>query len=312
MAKARKRIMRSKSNSEEAIDHRNALLYPIGYDDAALGRPLVGVINSWNELNPGHFQFKIVVDAIKAAIIEAGATPFEIPITGICDGICSNTPGDRYTLPSRDLVSMEIESMVEGNQLDGMILLGSCDKVVPGMLMAVLRLNLPAVLFTGGYMKPGCHQGRMLTITHQKQAYASYSAGTMSREDYKGVVHGACPTTGACPFMGTANTMCCVAEVLGLALPGNASLEAESPAWNAMASEAGRTLVRLVRDDVRPRDLVDRRAIENAIRFVLATAGSTNAFLHLPAMAAELGLDLDPRSVRPVEPIDAVAGDDLS
>lgn len=159
--------MRTQDFSEEAIDHRNALLFAMGHKEEDTTKPYVGIVNSWNELNPGHFHFKSVIEGIKTAIREAGGLPLEIPVTGICDGICSNTPGDRYTLPSRDLVSAEVESMVEGNQLDGMILLASCDKVVPGMVMAVNRLNLPSVMFTGGYMQPGSYKGKMITLTHQ-------------------------------------------------------------------------------------------------------------------------------------------------
>jgi len=155
--------LRSQSFSEEAIDHRKALLFPMGFAEKDMERPLIGVINPWNELNPGQFHFKSVIGIVKTSIYNSGGLPLEIPITGICDGICSNTPGDRYTLPSRDLVSAEIESMVEGNQLDAIVFLGSCDKVVPGILMAVNRLNLPSLIFTGGYMQPGFLNEKMIT-----------------------------------------------------------------------------------------------------------------------------------------------------
>ncbi|MCL2000010.1 MAG: dihydroxy-acid dehydratase, partial [Planctomycetes bacterium] len=219
--------------------------------------------------------------------------PIELPITGICDGIPSNTPGDRYTLPSRDLVSAEIESQVDGNQLDAMLLLGSCDKVVPGMLMAVNRLNLPALIFTGGYMQPGRANGKMVTLTHTKQSYAAYKCGLITREAYKEVVRNACPTTGACPFMGTANTMCAFAEVLGLSLPGNASVAANSPEWRQMARDAGRRVVELVRENWRPLDHIHRENYLNAIRYVMAIGGSTNSVLHMPAVARQAGIALE-------------------
>ena len=284
--------MRTQNFSEEAIDHRNALLFAMGIKEEDTTKPYIGIVNSWNELNPGHFHFKCVVEDIKAAVRKAGGLPLEIPVTGICDGICSNTPGDRYTLPSRDLVSAEVESMVEGNQLDGMILLASCDKVVPGMVMAVNRLNLPSVLFTGGYMQPGNYQGRMITLTHTKQSYAAYKGGLMSREDYKGIVRNACPTTGACPFMGTANTMCAMAEVLGLSLPGNASVAANSDEWKRMARESGELVVGLVRKDWKPNVHITRDSYLNVVKYVMATGGSTNTVLHLPAVARQAGIQI--------------------
>ena len=284
--------MRTQSFSEEAIDHRNALLYAMGIKEEDTKKPYVGIINSWNDLNPGHYHFKTVIEDIKEAIRKAGGLPLEIPVTGICDGICSNTPGDRYTLPSRDLVSAEVESMVEGNQLDGMVLLASCDKVVPGMIMAVNRLNLPSVVFTGGYMQPGKFKGKIVTLTHTKQAYAAYMDGIISREDYKGIVNNACPTTGACPFMGTANTMCAMAEVLGLSLPGNASVAANSDEWREMARESGRLIVDLIKKDWRPLDNITYDAYMNMVKYVMATGGSTNTVLHLPAVAKQAGFTI--------------------
>ena len=284
--------MRTQDFSEEAIDHRNALLFAMGLKEADTTKPYVGIVNSWNELNPGHFHFKSVVEDIKTAIRKAGGLPLEIPVTGICDGICSNTPGDRYTLPSRDLVSAEVESMVEGNQLDGMILLASCDKVVPGMVMAVNRLNLPSVMFTGGYMQPGSYKGKMITLTHTKQSYAAYKGGMMSREDYKGVVRNACPTTGACPFMGTANTMCAMAEVLGLSIPGNASVAANSEEWKQMARESGELIVELIKKDWKPKEHITMESYMNFIKYVMATGGSTNTVLHLPAVAKQAGFKI--------------------
>ncbi|MDL2324712.1 dihydroxy-acid dehydratase [Ruminococcaceae bacterium OttesenSCG-928-A16] len=285
--------MRSQSFSEEAIDHRNALLYPMGVRPEDTTRPQIAIINAWNELNPGHYQFKTVIEDIKKAIYDAGGLPIELPITGICDGICSNTPGDRYTLPSRDVVAIEIESQVEGNQLDGMIMLGSCDKVVPGMMMAANLLNLPAVIFTGGYMQPGHYNGKMITLTHTKQAFAAWQAGSITREDYKGVVQNACPTTGACPFMGTANTMCAFAEVLGYSLPGNASVAANSAEWKEMAKAAGAKVVELVQKDWRPKEHIAEKNYLNAIAYIMATGGSTNSVLHMPAVAQQAGIALN-------------------
>ena len=156
--------------NEESLDNRNALLYAMGVGEEDAKRPIIGIINTWNEMNPGHFPFdKELVRELKEEIYGAGGLALELPITGICDGMCSNTPGDRYTLPTRDLVSSEVETVAELNGLEGMIMLATCDKVVPGMVMGALRVNIPTVMFTGGYMAARHYQGRMLTLTHTKQ-----------------------------------------------------------------------------------------------------------------------------------------------
>ena len=278
--------------NEESIDHRNALLYAMGVSAEKAKRPVIGIVNSWNEMNPGHFHFKDVVQEIKDEIDQAGGLARELPVMGICDGICSNTPGDRYTLPSRDLLAAEVETTAELNMLDGMILLGSCDKVIPGMLMGIMRVNIPAVMFTGGYMEPGSHHGKMITLTHQKQAYAAYIAGDMSREDYKDVVSNACPTPGICPFMGTANTMCAAAEILGFSPDGNAGVKAQSPEWHEMARQAGRKIVQLVKEEIRPLNVINETNFENLVRYMMATGGSTNSILHIPAIARQAGINI--------------------
>ncbi|HYH03762.1 MAG TPA: dihydroxy-acid dehydratase, partial [Bacillota bacterium] len=280
--------------NEESLDHRNALLYAMGVSSEQAKRPVIGIVNSWNEMNPGHFHFKDVIQEIKEEIEKAGGLARELPVLGICDGICSNTPGDRYTLPTRDLVSSEVETAAELNMLDGMILLASCDKVVPGMLMGIMRVNIPAVMFTGGYMAPGNHNGKMITLTHTKQAYAAYIAGDISQEEYKEIVARACPTPGACPFMGTANTMCATAEILGFSPDGNASVRAQSPEWHQMAREAARKIVQLVKEEVRPLDVVGKENYENLVRYMMATGGSTNSLLHIPAIARQAGIEITP------------------
>jgi dihydroxy-acid dehydratase len=282
--------------NEESLDHRNALLFAMGVTDEEVKRPIIGIINSWNEMNPGHFQFKSVVDDIKKEIYDAGALARELPTLGVCDGICSNTSGDRYTLPTRDLVSSEVETLAELNKLDGMILLSSCDKIVPGMIMGILRSNIPSVMFTGGYMLPGSHNGKMITLTHTKQAYAAYIAGDMSRDEYKDIVRHACPTPGICPFMGTANTMCATAEILGFSPHGNASVRAEGEEWREMARNAARRIVRLVKSETRPLDVVNATSFENVIAYMMATGGSTNSILHIPAMAKQAGIEISPES----------------
>lgn len=283
--------------NEESLDHRNALLYAMGISEEDAKRPVIGLVNSWNEMNPGHFPFdKTVIQEMKDEIYKAGGLALELPVTGICDGICSNTPGDRYTLPARDLVSSEVEMVAELNMLEGMVIMATCDKVVPGMLMGAFRVNIPTTMLTGGYMAAGCYEDRMLTLTHTKQAYAAYVEGDMSREEYKAIVRHACPTPGACPFMGTANTMCAMAEILGFSPHGNASVRSQSEKWHQMAREAARKVVEAVKEEKRPSDFVTQKSLENVVRYMMATGGSTNSLLHIPALTRQMGFDITPET----------------
>lgn len=281
--------------NEESLDHRNTLLYAMGVSEEDAKRPVIGIINAWNEMNPGHYPFqKDLVEGIKREIYKNGCLALELPVSGVCDGICSNTEGDRYTLPARDLVSSEVETVAEANMLEGMILLASCDKVVPGMIMGALRVNIPVVMFTGGFMAPGEYKGKMITLTHTKQAYAAYIAGDITEADYKGIVKNACPTPGACPFMGTANTMCATAEILGFSPHGNACVRSQTEEWYEMGMTAARKIAELVKKEIRPLDIIKRENFENAIRYVMATGGSTNSILHIPAMAKMAGIEITP------------------
>jgi dihydroxy-acid dehydratase len=282
--------------NEESLDHRNALLYAMGVQEEDAKRPVIGIVNSWNEMNPGHFPFKDVIEEIKQEVYAAGGLALELPVTGICDGICSNTPGDRYTLPARDLVSSEVETVAELNMLEGMVLLATCDKVVPGMLMGAMRVNIPTVMLTGGFMAAGRLGGKMLTLTHTKQAYAAYIGGDIARDEYKSVVRNACPTPGACPFMGTANTMCATAEVLGFTPHGNASVRSQTPLWREMAKAVGRRVVEGVRNQERPLDFITEESFLNVVRYMMATGGSTNSLLHIPAIARQAGVDISPET----------------
>ena len=282
--------------NEESLDHRNTLLYAMGISEEDAKRPVIGLVNTWNEMNPGHFPFKDVIAEMKEEIYQAGGIALELPISGICDGICSNTPGDRYTLPARDLVSSEVETVAELNMLEGMVIMATCDKVVPGVVMGALRVNIPTVMFTGGYMAAGRYNEKMLTLTHTKQAYAAYIAGDISREDYKEIVKHACPTPGACPFMGTANTMCAMAEVLGLTPHGNASVRSQSPEWHEMARSAARKVMEAVHQELRPQDFINQESFENVVRYMMATGGSTNSLLHIPAIARQIGCDITPET----------------
>ena len=283
--------------NEESLDHRNTLLYAMGISEEDAKRPIIGLLNTWNEMNPGHFPFdKELIAEMKKEIYQAGGLALELTISGICDGICSNTPGDRYTLPARDMVSSEVETVAELNMLEGMVMMATCDKVVPGMLMGALRVNIPTVMMTGGYMAAGHYQGRMLTLTHTKQAYAAYIAGDMSEEDYKGIVRNACPTPGACPFMGTANTMCAMAEILGFSPHGAASCRSQTEKWHELARQAARQIMEAWKQEIRPSDILNKSSFENVVRYMMATGGSTNSVLHIPAIARQIGIDITPET----------------
>ncbi len=283
--------------NEESLDHRNTLLYAMGISEEDAKRPIIGLLNTWNEMNPGHFPFdKELIAEMKKEIYQAGGLALELPISGICDGICSNTPGDRYTLPARDMVSSEVETVAELNMLEGMVMMATCDKVVPGMLMGALRVNIPTVMMTGGYMAAGHYQGRMLTLTHTKQAYAAYIAGDMSEEDYKGIVRNACPTPGACPFMGTANTMCAMAEILGFSPHGAASCRSQTEKWHELARQAARQVMEAWKQEIRPSDILNKSSFENVVCYMMATGGSTNSVLHIPAIARQIGIDITPET----------------
>jgi len=285
-------MLRSQSIGVESIAHRVALLRAEGFGREATSRPMIAVFNSWNEANPGHFHLNGVAQAVKDGIWSAGGLPLEMPVTGICDGMCSNHPGDRYTLPSRDLLAAEIETMAEGNWVDGIAMLGTCDKVVPGMLQAAARLDLPSIMVTGGYMQPGDFHGEMVTISATKEKYPALLDGRLTQEEYDHLVDVACPGAGACPFMGTANTMCALAEALGLSLPGNSTVSATDGRLLRLAREAGERVVAMVREGVTARRMINSHGIENAIRAQMAFGGSTNAIMHLLAIAREADVRL--------------------
>ena len=284
--------------NRESLDHRNALLYAMGISEEDAKRPIIGLINTWNEMNPGHFPFdKELMREMKEVIYAAGGLALELPISGVCDGICSNTAGDRYTLPARDLVSSEVETVAELNCLEGMIMMATCDKVVPGMIMGALRVNIPTVVFTGGYMAAGhTRDGRMITLTHGKQAYAAHVAGMITEEEYEDVIRHSCPTPGACPFMGTALTMCGMAEMLGMSPHGNASVRSQSEKWHAMARDAAQKIMEAWEKNIRPRDFITKETFENVIRYMMATGGSTNSLMHVPAAARQMDIDITPET----------------
>jgi dihydroxy-acid dehydratase len=270
-----------------------ALYKSMGYSDYDLDRPLIGVANSWNLLVPGHANLRQVSECVKQGIRQAGGTPVEFGVIAACDGIANGHDGMHCILPTRELIANDVEMMIQAHRLDGVVLLGSCDKIVPGMLMAAARLDVPAIMVVGGPMLGGCDfDGRASDVTSILEALGMLRAGKIDEATYNKLEDCAAPGFGSCSFLGTANTMCCVAEALGLCLPGTATIPAAYADRLRAAKESGRQIIRLVEQGITALQIIDRKAIENAIRVVMAIGGSTNTALHLPAIAYEANCDI--------------------
>ncbi len=270
-----------------------ALFKSMGYSDYDLSRPLVGVANSWNRVVPGHYNLSLVSDYVKQGIAQAGGTPVEFGVIAACDGIANGHTGMHYILPSRELIANDVETMVEAHRLDAVVLLGSCDKIVPGMLMAAARLDIPAILVAGGPAEGGCEfDGRAADTTSLTEGLAMLQTGGIDRATYDRLEDCASPTCGSCSFLGTANTMCCLAEALGMSLPGSATIPAMRADRLRAAQESGRRIVEMVHQGIVAGDIITKKALENAIRLNAAIGGSTNAILHLLALAYEVGVEL--------------------
>ncbi len=260
----------------------------MAYSDYDLARPMIGIANSWNRVVPGHYNLNLVSDYVKQGIFQAGGTPVEFGVMAACDGIAQGHEGMRYILPTRDLIANSIELMVEAHRLDGIIMLGSCDKIVPGMLMAAARLDVPAQIVVGGPMEGGCEfDGRASDGTSLTEALGMLREGRISETEFIELENHATPTCGSCSFLGTANTMCCVAEAIGMCLPGSATIPATHADRMRSAQAAGRQIVRLVQEGVTARQIINRQGLENGIRLGAAIGGSTNLALHMPAIAYE-------------------------
>ena len=272
---------------------QRALWKSMGYSDYDLARPLIGVANSWNRLVPGHYNLNLVSEYVKQGIFQAGGTPVEFGVIAPCDGIAQGHTGMHYILPSRDLIANDVEMMIQAHQLDAVVLLCSCDKIVPGMLMAAARLDIPAIVVVGGPMDGGCtFDGRAADSTSLTEGLAMLRAGRIDEATYIRLEDCAAPTCGSCSFLGTANTMCCIAEAMGMCLPGSATIPATRSERLRAAQESGRQILELVRQDISARRIITQGSIENAIRVGAAIGGSTNLALHLTAVAYEAGCDL--------------------
>lgn len=270
-----------------------ALLYATGMDEEDLKKPFVGVISSFSEMVPGHTHLDELADYVRQGVIEAGGVPRKSETICICDGLCQGHDGMRYPLPSRDLIADSVEMVVEAHHFDAMVLLASCDKIVPGMLMAAARLNIPTVVVTGGPMMPGTVNGNSLFCSCELREFPGMvSAGTMTAQELRRIEKITLPTAGSCAHLGTANSMGMVTEAIGMSLPGAGTAPAISNQRKQIAKASGRMVMQLLRDEIRPRDILTREALLNGVAAAMATGASTNLTLHLPAIAHEAGVEL--------------------
>lgn len=292
---AKKKKLRSEKSliGQENADIRN-VIKAMGYsdDDLTTKRPMIAIANSWNTLIPGHFNFQQISDQVQKGIHRAGGTAFEFGVIGICDALAKEN--FNYVLPSREVICDSIEVMTGANPIDGIVLLASCDKIVPGVLMAAARLNIPAIVVNGGPMLGGIEfAGRKADATAISEALGMYKNNKISIEEYKTIEDLSCPTCGSCSFMGTANTMCCLTEAMGMSLPDAAAIPAVYADRLRLAERSGEMICHLVQKNITARDIITKESLENAIKVCLAIGGSTNAILHLSALAYEAELDLN-------------------
>ena len=276
----------------ERAPHRS-LFKAMGYTDEELKRPIIGIANSANKVIPGHIHLNEIVEAVKAGIMSAGGTPMEFSTIGICDGIAMGHKGMKYSLASRELIADSVEVMATAYPFDGLVLVPNCDKIVPGMLMAALRVNIPSIMISGGPMLAGYAGGKAIDLITVFEGVGKYASGKITEEELKQIEDEACPGAGSCSGMFTANSMNCISEALGLSLPGNGTIPAPSAKRNRLAKEAGKKVMELVERNILPRDIATEASFRNAIAVEMALGSSTNTVLHLPAIAGEAKIKLD-------------------
>lgn len=303
--------MRKSDNAKKGIEkapHRS-LFYAMGYTDEELERPLVGVCSAKNEIIPGHIELDRIADAVKAGVRMAGGTPIEFPSIGVCDGIAMGHEGMKYSLVTRELIADSIECVARAHQFDALVLIPNCDKITPGMLMAAARLDLPTVVVSGGPMMPGRLHGndktnpyacKNLSLTDMFEAVGSYAAGKITAAQLKEMEHAACPGCGSCSGMFTANSMNCLSEVLGIALPGNGTIPATEGRRIALAKKAGMQVMELFNRGISARKFMTKDSFANALTADMALGCSSNTILHVPAIAHEAGITLDLHTINEI------------
>ncbi len=278
----------------ERAPHRS-LLYALGCTPAEMDKPFIGVINSFSEIVPGHIHLRDIAEAVKAGVRSHGGVPFEVNTIAVCDGLAMNHPGMKYSLPSRELIADSVEIVAEAHAFDALVFIPNCDKIVPGMLMAAVRLNLPAIFISGGPMLRGYLPTEdgfdKVDFSSVPEAVGKVVSGQMTEEELGQLEEIACPGCGSCAGMFTANTMNCLTEVLGMGLPGNGTIPAVDTRRRQLAKEAGRQVMELLASNIRPRDIINKDSIHNAFSVDMALGGSTNSVLHLMAIAHEAGVD---------------------
>ena len=270
-----------------------SLFYAMGYTKEELERPLIGVVSAHSEIVPGHFHLDKIADAVKAGVRMAGGTPILIPAIGVCDGIAMGHIGMKYSLASRELICDSVETMTMAHQLDGLVLIPNCDKIVPGMVMAAVRMNVPAVVCSGGPMLAGTYDGEEVSLSKMFEAVGAYKAGMIDECKLTECETGACPGCGSCAGMYTANSMNCLCEAVGIALPGNGTIPAVSNKRTILAKHAGMAIMELVKKNICARDIINEKSLTNALACDMALGCSSNSVLHLLAIANEAGVSLD-------------------
>jgi dihydroxy-acid dehydratase len=275
----------------EKAPHR-ALLKSLGLEDDDIAKPFIGIANSYTSIVPGHVHLRTIGEAVKDGVLSAGGTPFEFNTIAVCDGLAMGHEGMRYSLPSREIIADSVEIMIQAHRLDGLVMISNCDKVTPGMLMAAARLDIPAIMVTGGPMAAGRLDGKKLSYASLPEALGQVVAGKMNEKELTRLENAACPGCGSCSGMFTANTMACMTEALGMSLPYCGTSLATSAFKLRLARATGKRIVKLVHDDIKPSSILKQEAFENAICLDMALGGSTNTVLHLPAIAKEAGVSL--------------------
>lgn len=283
----------------ERSPHRS-LFRAMGYTDEELARPIVGIVNSKNEIIPGHIHLDTVVEAVKAGVRMAGGTPMEFPAIGVCDGIAMNHEGMKYSLVTRELIADSIEAVSKAHAFDALVMVPNCDKVVPGMLMAAARMDLPTVFVSGGPMLAGRHKGKRLSLTDMFEAVGAVAAGKMEASELDEMECSACPTCGSCSGMFTANSMNCVTEVLGMGLPGNGTIPAVYADRIALAKKAGMAVMTMIEKNITARKIMNEASFNNALAADMALGCSTNTILHLPAIAHEADIKIDLQKINEI------------
>ena len=277
----------------DACAPQRSLFYALGLTEEELNQPLIGVVSAYSEIVPGHLHLDKITEAVKAGIRMAGGTPIMVPSIGVCDGIAMGHIGMKYSLASRELIADSVETMAKAHGFDGLVLVPNCDKIVPGMLMGALRVNVPSVVMSGGAMLPGNDRGKAMSLSTMFEAVGAKKAGLIDQAELTHIEQNACPGCGSCSGMFTANSMNCLCEMLGIALPGNGTIPAVYSARTQLAKKAGMAVMDMVEKDIRPRDIVNEKSLRNGLACDMALGCSSNTVLHLLAIAKEAKVELD-------------------